>query len=71
MESGIMNKEEVIELIKKVKEHEDDTEEAHCLADSAYISVLEAIAEGTCDEPQICAKLILTIEDMDFNRWYV
>lgn len=65
-----MNTDDIQELIDDIKEILDDDETAHVREDLAYEAVLKAIAEGTCENPQECAKLVLTIRDLDFSRWY-
>lgn len=48
---------------------QDDDERAHGLEDDLRGAVLLAIAEGRCEDPQECARLALTTDDLTFCRW--
>ena len=46
------------------------TGEAHLAEDQLYIALLKAIAEGRCDDPATCARIVLQTQDLNFPRWY-
>lgn len=43
-------------------------EVAHIAEDQLFAEVLAAIAEGTCDDPQACARAALTSAWIQFER---
>lgn len=47
----------------------NDDEMAHSYEDDLHQSVLQAISNGRCNDPQEYAKLALTTLDIKFNRW--
>lgn len=51
-------------------EASNDSEKSHGLDDELHVTVLQAIAEGTCaDSPAKLAALTLTTLAMGFDRW--
>jgi len=46
-----------------------DDEQAHSQEDDLHLAVLTAIAEGTCEDPQACAKEAIKTVALDFARW--
>ena len=65
-----MNPAEVRDLVEKIRAERGDPEAAHGMEDALHQSVLAAIADGTCDQPQECARIAMTTRDIDFSRWY-
>lgn len=49
---------------------DEDPESLHYEEEDFYTSVLQAIADGTCEDPQQCAAIVLKIGSVDFTRWY-
>jgi len=46
-----------------------DDERAHSYEDSLHCAVLEAIAQGRCENPEDCAAKALQSSSIDFSRW--
>ncbi len=46
-----------------------DHEALHCLQDNLYQEILFAIGEDKAENPKEMAKLALTAEDLEFERW--
>lgn len=46
-----------------------DDEKAHGMEDKLHVAVLKAIADGTAENPQECARRALKTCDLDFARW--
>jgi phosphate uptake regulator len=64
-----MNEATVVDRIEAIRAMASDDEMAHGEEDSLYEDILRAIAEGTCENPQECARLALTTQDIEFHRW--
>jgi hypothetical protein len=47
-----------------------DDEQAHCDEDILYEDVLRAIADGTAEDPKLCAFVALSTLEIEFSRWY-
>jgi hypothetical protein len=47
-----------------------DPEHFHVMEDGLYLTVLQAIAEGRCDNSQLCAEMVLEAREIDCARWY-
>jgi hypothetical protein len=47
-----------------------DNECAHVDEDTLWREVLQSIADGTCEDPQACAKAALRSTEIVFHRWY-
>ncbi len=47
-----------------------DCERAHGAEDDLHRRVLKMIADGTCENPKVCAREALRTLDIDFSRWY-
>lgn len=64
----------VDEIRKRVAEiakiGERDDESAHVEEARLYEDVLDAIANGACDDPAACSAEALKTRDLDFSRWY-
>jgi hypothetical protein len=66
-----MTQADILSAIAEIKElAKDDNENAHIKEDQLYYSVLRAIANGTAENAQEWASLVLTTKDFDFDRWY-
>jgi hypothetical protein len=66
-----MTPDEVLRRISVIQAADDDhdDERAHAREDELYRDVLSAIAEGRCGDPAECARLALTTQEINFNRW--
>ena len=65
-----MNVEDVRKKVAEISAVSDeDDEQAHLSEDELYQEVMEAIANGECDDPAGCAKEALKTLDIDFSRW--
>ncbi len=42
---------------------------AHGEEDCLYLDLLTAISEGKCYNVRECAKIAITVAEMDFSRW--
>lgn len=65
-----MTMQEIQKRLKEIKNIKDDNELAHVKEDALYIVVLEAIASGTCTNPEGCAELALKAREIKFTRWF-
>jgi hypothetical protein len=65
-----MNPDKVKDRIEEIKGMMGDNESAHIHEDLLWRDVLSAIADGTCENPQECARLAITTDELDFERWY-
>lgn len=61
-----MTIEEVIERVEKIKEVQDDPEQAHALEETLWHDVLKHIASGQCVHPAAFAIAALETENIDF-----
>lgn len=50
--------------------NDDNYEDAHLLEDELYLSVLSAIADGSCDNPAECARTAIKAAKIDFSRYH-
>jgi hypothetical protein len=66
-----MTPEDVRKLVQKIKEEVDegDDEMLHVKEDALYQEVLEAIADGSAENPSECARIALETSKFDFARW--
>jgi len=64
----VLTIERVRSLVHKVRAASPDPEKAHDLEDSAFRTVLSAIALGTCEDPKACAEEVLLTNYIDFPR---
>lgn len=64
-----MTLQDVERALAEIREHVYDDECAHGQEDALYRAVLQAIADGTCESPADCARLALTSQAEDFERW--
>ena len=64
-----MTPESVIEAVCEIEKIAKDPEAAHSSEDALYFEVLEAIALGTCVNPQLCAELAIATRKIVFARW--
>lgn len=55
--------------IAGIAESPGDDQVAHGMEDRLWSDVLEAIANGTCDDPKACAAEALKTIDIHFARW--
>lgn len=63
--------EKVVQYIKdEAAKDWSDYESLHGCEEQLYKDVLEAIADGQCDDPVGCAKVALTAADIRYPRWY-
>ena len=58
----------VSEMVAGIKAKENDDEAAHSAEDGLYLYVLQAIADGECTDIKECARIALTMQDLDFER---
>lgn len=65
-----MKLDELKKRIEEIKEIKDDPENAHIKADALYIDVLQSIADNTCENAVDMAREALTVEGIDFPRWF-
>jgi len=56
--------------IRQIKETMDDPENAHGMEDSLWEDVLQAIADGTVEDPVALARAALKSTELDFPHWY-
>ena len=42
----------------------------HADEDDLFESVLQAVVDGTCEDPKACAAEALKLVSIRFNRWY-
>lgn len=59
-----------VEAIGAAVAREADEECLHIDEDELYHDVLQAIAEGTAEDPKAMAAEALRVRKMDFARWY-
>lgn len=62
--------ETVRQTVERIREAAGDDEAAHGMEDELHFDVLKAIAEGTCENPQECARLAIQTAEIGFARWY-
>jgi hypothetical protein len=56
--------------VERIRSLAHDDESAHVEEDNLYVSVLQAIADGTAEDPAGMAALALEATDIKFSRWY-
>jgi hypothetical protein len=56
--------------VEEIRSIASDDSTAHLEEDNLREEVLQAIADGVCDNPQACARAALTTEDIDFARYH-
>jgi hypothetical protein len=56
--------------IRRVAVEEEDPEAAHGMEDRLMKDVLRAIASGEGDRPEVLATAALSVDTLDFPRWY-
>lgn len=59
---------EVRSCVEDIRAQKDDDEVAHGMEDDLYHAVLESIADGAPDAPEL-AKAALETASIDFSRW--
>ncbi len=64
-----MTKKEIITAIEHIKEISDSNEDAHIEEDSLREAFIESIAERKDDLGEK-ARLVLSTNELDFERWY-
>jgi hypothetical protein len=65
-----MTEAEVLRRVEEIRSIASDDSTAHLEEDNLREEVLQAIADGVCDNPQACARAALTTEDIDFARYH-
>ncbi len=69
-----MTPDEVVRRIAVIQaeaaDYDCEDEVAHACEDALYRDVLSAIAENRCSDAAECARLALTTQAINFNRWY-
>ena len=55
--------------VAKIAAMAGDDEAAHGEEDRMREEVLQAIADGTCEDPKACAAEALKSSDLNFARW--
>lgn len=61
---------DVLRRVDAIRKMVGDDESAHSEEDDLHRDVLQAIADGRCDEPRACAAAALKTCELDFARWY-
>lgn len=64
-----MTVDEVKAAVEAIRKVADDDEKAHGKEDALHQKVLQAIAEGQCDDPVACAAAALLTRGIRFRRW--
>ena len=64
-----MTPKRVRERVKWIDSVRGDDEAAHSAEDALYAEVLRAIADGTAEDAQACAKEALKTQHIGFARW--
>lgn len=64
-----MKPEEVKKWVDDLAKIIDDDESAHTEEDSIHQAVLQAIADGRCEDPRACAAEAMKTKLLDFSRW--
>lgn len=64
-----MNPEIVRARVKEIHAMRSDDEAAHSEEDSLRNDLLQGIADGSCEDPQECARLALETNEIPFARW--
>ena len=64
-----MNVNEVKQLVLDIRASANDDEAAHGMEDALHKQVLQAIADGWCDNPAECAAAALETKHITFARW--
>lgn len=64
-----MTVEEVKARVAEIEAVKSDDEGAHSMEDELHQDVLQAIADGTADDPAGCAREALKTHEIDFCRW--
>ncbi len=59
---------DVIDRRKAIEDMARDYEVAHGEEDRLHLEVLEAIAAGTCEQPELCAAVAVTTQLIPFAR---
>lgn len=52
-----------------IAKHSGDAERAHAYEDDLYERIIQSIADGQCEEPQVCCKIAIKTKDLNFSRW--
>ena len=60
----------VRERVAKIAAEWDDNEVAHEDEDNLHVTVLRAIADGTCADSAVCAREALKTLNIPFVRWF-
>ena len=58
-----MSREEILKRLKEIKEIAYDSEVAHVLEDELYVDFIRSMDSEL-------GKLVLTVKDIKFERWY-
>lgn len=69
MQRGMMTPKIVAARVEAIQAAKADTEVAHTLEDVLFQDVLQAIANGSCREPRVCAAEAVKALTIDFQRW--
>ncbi len=64
-----MTQDEIQHSLTEIRDLAGDDENAHSAEDRLHEAVLQAIADGTCENPQVAASLALTSRQIKFARW--
>jgi hypothetical protein len=65
-----MTKADVQAALERIRSLAGDDESAHMEEDNLYEAVLQAIADGTAEDPAGMAALALKASAIEFSRWY-
>jgi hypothetical protein len=64
-----VNVEDVRRAVRAIRAEIDDDESAHADEDALHEAVLEAIANGSAEDPQAMAAEALETRKLEFARW--
>jgi hypothetical protein len=68
-ECMIMTPEDVAKRVADIEASQYDPEAMHDAEDGLHQDVLQAIANGTADNPKECARVALLTGEIAFPRW--
>ena len=59
-----------VDALRAESEYGGDCESMHESEDSLHVEVLQAIADGQCEDAKACAAEAIKTKDVVFTRWY-
>ena len=69
MDKWLMTVGRVLNKVEDIRHAAGDAEAAHGMEDQLHQDVLEAIANGRCQEPKKVAAAALLTKEIEFPRW--